>query len=220
MRHRTTILVVALILVAATFAGAQDRRPSSEPNEGLQQSARSALATFSKLVDENNFRAMGFDKPDDVAAAGLGDPIREYMIGLEQVQRYQEGSDPTGIVSGGTQFTYPVTVRSRTQSSISLTGEDEKWQAIGYGGASMITLLDSWRAHIMEVDQLQPAEIFVLRVPALNLHFLAHYSSSRLMVTPVLDFKEFDFTAGETMSAERMLLVIQPVALKHDGSPG
>lgn len=219
MRYLIPILAAAFMMFSQ--ANAQEKRKiEALPLEKIQKVASEALRTFSELVTEKNYQAIGFESPGEVPAASLGEPLRFFMVRLDHLQKYQPGSDPNKILSGGERVIYPVTVEEQPRSSIVVEKMKEQWEATSFGGPNLVKMLTKVREDSSNATRLPISSYFAVQVPALNLYFIAHRIHEMLMLTPLLDDPSYGFKAGVTMPADKVFVTILPAAREHEGLPG
>jgi hypothetical protein len=147
MRHPFTVagaLSIILLVMLAQGCGNREAQPTTTRNDNQQggqtthADAKSAadrgLTTLAKLVNEQNYRAMGFESVAEVSTAALGEPIRVMMVKLDALRAYQPGSDPNQLLSDVPQAIYPVMVRDQVRSAITVSQVDAgRWTAVGFG---------------------------------------------------------------------------------------
>jgi len=213
---RILITILAAIFFVMSPGNAQERLQSSEK---IQKAASESLATFGKLITKENYRQMGFESPGEVHEAKLGRPFQNFMVKLDQLQKYQKGSDPNKLLTGGNQLVYPILVKGQVRSSITIGEVNGDWKAESFGGPSFIKLLTKVQKKVSEIDRLPLSAYFVVRVPALNLYFIGYRIDNKLMLTPLHDDPGFKFKSGISMSADKVFTAILPAAKKHDGLP-
>jgi len=141
------------------------------------------------------------------------------MVRLDQLQKYQQGSDPNKLLTGGNQLVHPILVRGQVRSSITIGEVNGNWRAESFGGPSFIKLLTKVQKKASEIERLPLSANFVVRVPALNLYFIGYRIDNKLMLTPLQDNPGFKFKSGISMSADKIFTVILTAAKKHDGLP-
>ncbi len=210
------IILLALVLIINSPVEASDEAFALEK---IRPVAEASITKLSKLVNEKNYRVMGFETPDEVRRATLGEPLRIFMVRLDQLKQYQPGSDPNQLLSGGEQVIYPVVVEGQVRSSIKVEMIKGTWQPISYGGAKIAKLLSVSRKSVQKSTKLPETSHFVVRVPALNLYFLGYRANGVLMLTPILDYPAYDLKAGVTKPADKVFETILPAAKKHNGLP-
>lgn len=157
---------------------------------------------------------MGFESVEEVSAARLGEPLSVFYVPLDQLQNYQPGSDPEELLVSSDRVVYPVTAEDEVRSSIVVEGKNDDWRAIDFGAPNLIRALSDVREEIGK-----EGSEFVVRVPSLNLYFIANRPDNVLMLTPIIDDPRFEFAIGRTLSAEEAFTRILPAAKDHEGLP-
>ncbi len=188
--------------------------------EEIKPAASKALDTFGSIITEQNYRRMGFKSVEEVRTAQLGVPFQEYMVRLDQLQKYESGVDPDRLLSGGQIVYFPVNVQNETRSSIMMVKEKEQWKAYSYGSANLVKLLTGFRSRMERSTDMSISSFFAVRIPALNLYFVGYHENRQLMLTPILDNAEYKFKSGIPISGEEVFRTLLPVAKAHDGLPG
>lgn len=220
---RTPYLVVLLaLLVPWTIALGQGkalRKHDPETFRMASTSAEKALVSFASIVNQQNYKSLGFEKPDDVSRATLGTPIRQFMIRLDELQNYATGRDPLELVRESGKVTFPVMVSNRTRSSITVTRAGGDWTASGFGAASYIQALDALRNEIASRDAKSTSDYFEVNVPALSVFFLGNLQNGKLYLTPLLTSPAMGLVRGSTLPAEDALNKLVPAARSHSGLP-
>jgi hypothetical protein len=212
------IAAVAVVLVAFLQANAQE---GALPLKKIEAVAAAALETFDELITEENYGPMGFESPGEVKAASLGTPMQVFTVRLDDLQKYEAGADPDTLLSGGKEVTYPVLVGGKVRSSITAVEVGGNWEAVSFGGSNLAKGLSVTRDVSAESTGFAPASYFEVRVPALNLHFLAHRSDEgTLMLTPLYDDRLYGFEAGVTIPADQVFETLLPVAKEFEDAPG
>ncbi len=214
---RPTIGILAAILLVASLGGAQEEFAVSKETREV---ATKAMATFSELITEKNFARMGFDSPGEIREAALGVPMRVFMVRLDRLQEYEPGRPPDPLLTSIDVVIYPVTVKEQTRSSVTIGKIDERWVAMSYGSPNLTGMLTRTRQANADASKLDASAYFVVRIPALNLYFIAHHDREVLILTPVLNDPDYGFEAGTAMPATKVFEAVLPAAKKHDGLPG
>src|SRR5215216_7382867 len=71
------------LVLAARQSGSQSESTPSAPNP--QAAAEQALETFRQIVTSENYQALGFQTPDEVKIAQLGQPLKVLRVPLDQL---------------------------------------------------------------------------------------------------------------------------------------
>lgn len=220
-------MIFAGLLLAAAHVHAQPQAPAQGPRaanlrilvDESQPTARVALVKFGQLVSEKNATRMGFAKPGDVQRAQLDTPLGDFIVRLDELGQYRNGSDPNALLHPTGQITYPVKVGERVQSSITLHKENSTWRPVSYGSPMLITALQDTRDVVVKRERRESKEFFQVRIPAFNLHFIGHMAGDKLMLTPVRDMEMYGLKQGDTQAAAQLFAKLQPLAAQDDGLP-
>lgn len=213
---RITTLLLAVLFSWMSLAQAQE---SPFAAQELKPLASQALATFTKIVNKENYMQMGFETIEEIKMAELGTPLQEFMVRLDRLQKYEPGGDPNALLDGGQIVFYPVNVKQEPRSAIMLAKSEDQWKPVSYGSANLIRRLAGTRERLQSATDMSGASFFAVRIPALNLYFLGHRVEKQLMLTPIVDHPHFKFKAGTPVSADEVFRTILPAAKSHNGLP-
>ena len=205
---RSTIVTAVLVLVMAGCQ--QDRGKPKPPSPQPQQAAGDALGVLQKLVNDQNYKAMGFDSADEVKQAQLAQPLTVYNIGLEQLKGYKTGANPDSLLTKNSETIYPVTVNGQVKSSVSVVQKSGGYEPSSFGNAAIVKSLAGYR---------QSENDFVVRVPAFNMYFLGRRVENRLLLIPIVEDPRLKVRAGEPVPAETVLEQLVPIANSYNGLP-
>ncbi|HEX5758339.1 MAG TPA: hypothetical protein VF121_04035 [Thermoanaerobaculia bacterium] len=214
--------LLSFLLCASCAAAATAQRPTvygDDERKSAAAVAGEALQTFGRLVNERNYAELGFVSPDEPRSATLGEPIQEFMIRLDRLREYGSGQDTAGILTATDRLTYPVLVGEETRSSLTVGGGERGWAALSFGAPKYSRLLTEVRDRLSREEKRPAADYFEVRVPALNVSFVARQAGQSLALTPILDDPRFGFVRGQTLPAERALAAMQQAAREHNGLP-
>jgi hypothetical protein len=207
---RSPMLIFALLLVTAGCerGSGPQKPPASQP----QEAAADGLNTLKTMVNEQNYRSMGFDSADQVNQAQLGSPLSVSDIGLDQLKGYKTGVKPDSLLTQTNRTMYPVTVGTDVKSSITTTQRDNGYRASTFGDAEIIKSLARYRKAESQGD-------FVVRVPALAMYFLARRVEDRVVVIPIIEDPRLKVKVGEPMPLETVLEQLVQLVNNYNGEP-
>ena len=212
-----TVILLGMLLAFPAVAEAQVAPMTSAQRPDT--AARAALQTFARLVSQRNFRAFGFETAEDVRVATLGQPLREYMVWLEELRSYTPSANAESLLHAVDRVAYPVLVRGAVRSSLTLALERGRWTSYAFGNPTLTRSIEELRTELVARERLQPAEIVLLRVPALNTAFLAWSVNQRTVLTPLADDARFGFQRGALMPAADAFGRMVAAARAHNGLP-
>jgi hypothetical protein len=200
------ISMLALVMAGCQQRAEQPKPPSSQP----QAAASDALGVLRKLINEQNYKGMGFDSVDEVKQAELAPPLDVYNIGLDQLRAYKVGENADSLLTKTSETIYPVAVNGQVKSSVTIVKKNEGYQPSSFGNAPIVKDLTRYRKE--ESD-------FAVRVPALNMYFLARHVENHLLLTPIVEDPRLKLHAGEAVPAETVLEQLVPIANAYNGLP-
>lgn len=212
MRWQYWIATITASLLVAAGCTQQRGANAPQPTGDGQQAASNALATLQKLVNEQNYKALGFTSLDEVKSATLAKPLAQYDIGLDRLKDYQVGKDPNTLLTASSETIYPVTVGGQVRSSVTVVKKETGYTTDSFGNANIVKALSLYR-----VANLSDA--FAVRIPALSMYLLGNRVETRLMLTPVVEDSRLPFRIGVAVPAEDVLKVIVPLAQAYNGLP-
>ena len=215
---RTALISILLVGLATATAAQKPERLGGDALEEAHGAAQKALRTFGLLVNQQNFEDLGFSSSREASEATLGDPIEEFMIRLDNLQKYEP--DQRGIVISPTRrLTYPVLAGGEQRSSLTVGRGEGGWAAVSFGAPNYSRQLTQARKSLAGDDQRPSSEFFEVRVPALNVSFVAYQDGNDLILTPVTEDPRFDFERGAAIPLEKVLESLARAAREHNGLP-
>lgn len=196
--------------------------PLAQLPKALKDAAEAGLRTFRSLVDARNYARLGFESPQEVQAATLGEPLRDVFVPLDKLRTYSGGGDIKPLLVRGPRVLFPVQIGSAVRSSLTVVQQpDGGFKAASFGARSFARAFSAAREAAAQASGAKPESFFIVRVPALNAQFLAFDQAAGLMFVVVTDDPRFDLRAGSTLPAAEVLgrLVARARSLQDD-APG
>ena len=207
---RSLVTAIALVVL---LAGCESKQAPKPPSPQPQQGAQDALGVLQKLVNEQNYRAMGFDSVDEVKQAQLSQPLTVMNIPLDRLKSYQAGGDTQALLVKSSETIYPVTVNGQVKSSVTIVQSDAGYAPASFGNAPIIRALSQYR------QGPTPESDFVVRVPALNMYFLGRTVDGKLMLVPIAEDPRLKLRPGEAVPFETALPDLVAAANAYNGLP-
>ncbi len=195
---------------------------AQEKGDNLQEVKRIsqlALSSFSNLITESNFKKYGFASTKDITVATIGEPLKTVMIRLDDLQKFEEKSDPKGLLKKTDHFLCPVEVGEETMSSITVAKIKGQLKAVKFGGSNLIQQVAKERLQSDKTEVMKNSPYFILTIPAFNFRALAFESEEELMLTPLFAQPALALPAGDMITMTQLLDVLVPAAKEHNGLP-
>lgn len=180
---------------------------------GMDEAAKKALSEYIQIA--------GLQKSDRISAdalskAKLGAPISHQTIGLDKLREYKSGADPKMIIQKIDRVTYPVLdANGNVLSSIELDKKDGKWQTAELGNTSYLPAFEEVR----KSENLDLKNASLIRLPGLNLYFIATEKDNKLQFALLNDKQVGDIPVKRFISAQTALERLVPIALAYNGLP-
>ena len=218
MRSLLAILSTALSTLALAQQPRMELLRAPLENQAFLAGAQS-LSTFQSVANENNYRQLGFKNLSEVKNARLGVPLPVFMVRLDDLRAYRSGTDPRTLLRDLNTVVFPVFVNDEVKSSVTVEKRNDRWQGTSFGAPMLARAFESVRKADASANNLSPQAYAMVHVAALNRHYLAHRSGTRLMLTPIIDDPALRLRAGRSVPAEQVFLALVPIARRHNGAP-
>ena len=200
------LALCALLLIGCS----QQRKASHPPAQQLEEAASNALMDLQKLVNEQNYKNLGFQSMGEVKQARFGQPMVVYYLGLERMKAYQTGQDANGLLTLSAETIYPVMVGDNVRTGVSIIHGEQGYESSSFGNADIVKRLSGYRQ--------TPAE-FAVRIPAFNLYFVGRHVDSRVLLVPITNNPRLKAQAGEATPLESVVDQLRPYVDSYDGRP-
>ncbi|MEK7764260.1 MAG: hypothetical protein AAB433_22020 [Nitrospirota bacterium] len=210
----------------------------------LQRMVRMPDGSF----DDAFARRLGFDffPPGKTEAAvqqaSTLFPISVFLIGLKQLQQYNQGLDPLKLLASDnnwlltlpphvpsivapSRFIFPIAVPANGQkvaqslvrllatfSPIASTPPKLAFEIKSFGSAPLVRLVDKWRRNPNATGPIVP-EYFLMWIPALDRYYLGRLRNKDLLIKAITDDLQVGLKEGEEDIAKEVLLKLKAEAL-------
>jgi len=197
---KTFAIAASVMLVAAGCAKSSAVSQPIQPQAA--DAAQAGLQTLKQLINDQNYRAMGFENLAEVTTAVVGPAWPVSTIHLDRLKVYSAGTDPSSLLAPSTETLYPVLVGTGVRSSISVSKVSGGYRASGFGKAPVIKELAKYRT----------AASIVIWIPSLNLYYVGEGSGANLRVIPIADDDRLQLKAGVPIPARDVFNQLAPIA--------
>lgn len=210
---RIAAIALSLVIAAGGRAWAADmaapEAASLSDVKQTQETAQRELDTLRKLAREKP-QSFGFESPQELSEAAVGDPLAVFLVPLDKLRQFRASDPVDPLLIYAQQIRFTVSVKQEARSSIVVEKVKGNWVANSFGEADLAKHIAKARGE---------AEGFLVRVPALNLYFVAHRTQGQLQFTPVYDVPDLDLKSDHTLPAAEALQLVVPAALRYNGLP-
>lgn len=199
------ILAFCVFLVVGCSHVKNESKPLAQQP---QEAANNAMGTLQKLVNEHNYKNLGFQNIYEVKQAQLGQPLDVYIIGLEKLKEYQTGQDPSSLLTPSSETIYPVTVDGSVRTGVTIVHKEQGYESSSFGKADVVKRLAAYRQ--------SPAE-FAVRIPAFNLYFVGRHVAKRVVLVPIANNPRLKVQEGEATPLEAVMDQLRPYIESYNG---
>lgn len=195
---RSTFLSFCVFLLIGC---SQSKNEPKQPAQQQQEAANSAMNMLQQLVDEQNYKSLGFQSIDEVRKAQLGQPIEVYSVSLEKLKGYQAGQDPNSLLTPSAETIYPVIVSGNVRTGVTIVRKEQGYESSSFGKADIAKGLAAYRKGAGE---------FAVRIPAFNLYFLGRHVKKQVLLVPIANSPQLTVQAGEAAPFEEVIDQLRP----------
>lgn len=201
-----------LVLTCCVFLAAGCSRQGGTPPlaQQPQEAAINAIAMLRDLVNEQNYKGLGFQSVEEVQLAQLGQPIKVFNIGLESLKAYKASQNPTSLLAPSAEVIYPVTVSGNVRTGVTIIHKEQGYESSSFGNADIVKRLVAYR---------QSSGDFAVHIPAFNLYFVGRRVKTQVVLAPIANNPRLKAQAGEATPLETVVEQLRPYAESYDGRP-
>ena len=206
-----TVLVVSIVAcnkMATSDTNSNQGKPA-ETFADAQSAANASLALFRQLVNNQNFRDLGFESQDEVASATLGQPVPVVFVRLDQLREYREGTDLNNILSQSTQQNFPVLAKDQVRSSVVVEQVNGRWKVGTLGNGALAKQIAAVRQGQAPGAGNQQA---LVHFGALGLYFLGERAENKWTLKPLAPIPDLNLAAGSALPAEEVFMRLSGIA--------
>lgn len=208
--------MVGILVIATLLIVAQDR-PDDQGGEVPQDQVNQSIQTFTRLANDQNIQTFGLKSMEQLRSLKPGRQFRKYMIGLDDVKKFQAGNDVNAIIKPLEAVEISlVDGNGAVQSSIEFVRRDNKWEPSGYG-------LSNDLVRVKNIQSQVPDSIFrtarLISIPSLKTSFLATGSGAALNFVVLEDNAALELRRGAILPASDAVQRLVTSANEYNGLP-
>jgi len=201
---------IFLTIFVLLLTGCSHQKTTKRPAQQPQEAATNALGELQRLVNEQNYKNLGFQSIEEVKRAQFGQPMSVYYLGLERMKAYQTGQDPNSLLTPSAETIYPVTVGGNVRTGVTIVHNEQGYESSSFGNAGIVQRLAGYRQG--------PGE-FAVRIPAFNLYFVGRHVNTHVLLVPIANNPRLKAQAGEATPLEVVVDQLRPYVDSYDGRP-
>lgn len=181
--------------------------------------AQKGLTELKAMATPRTYRPLGFRALSEAGSSRLDTPLVVYRVPLDKLRKFVANVAPRTLLTGGTEFIYPVLAGQNPRSSVTVTSLKSGWQATAYGKAGVIEALEQFRSVDSKRRGTPAGAYSEVLIPALNLRFLGRIAGEELTLIPLRSIPAAGLAAGTPYSATIVFAKLAPQARANNGQP-
>jgi len=166
-----------------------------------QATARMGLDAINRLVTAETLQYTDYKDLSEVAKSRLGDPMKVYTLGLDDIDKYADGKTAAQLFREDDSFVYPVYVGDEIRSSVAIQKVGGKWEIMELGGRIAFSA-EPGKKRMLEVQKDFKGPYFVVYVPAMYLIMLGYENDGKLYLAPTHDHPDLKIKPLEAVVAD------------------
>jgi len=135
----------------------------------------------------------------------IGPPMRVLHVSLDRLQAYDGYSPARALMSQVPLVTRLVRVGGKVKSAMVQSNARGAWETVGVGDAARAQAIDRVAGILKAEHDVGVEELFLVKIPALGLDFLARREGQTIMLASLFDAPAYGLTAGDLRPAEAVL---------------
>ena len=185
--------------------------------ENATEAANSGLQLFSSLVNDTNFKEMGFPETiDPNKTLEISVPLKSYFVRHDALKTYQENENAKDLLIDQNEFIYPVYYDRKLVSSVVVNLKEGQWVVKSVGDSNFIKDVINARESHSKSSTISESAYAVVKIPSLYYIFLGHEQDATIMFTHIHDNKNKNFAKSKTQHAKDVFAAIKPDALTNN----
>jgi hypothetical protein len=135
----------------------------------------------------------------------VGPPMRVVHVRLDRLQAYDGYSPARSLMSEVPLVMRLVRVKGEVTSALVQSNTNGTWETVRVGDAAGAQAIDRVATVLKTRDDIDVAELFLVKIPGLGLDFLARRDGKTILLAPLFDAPAYGLTAADLRPAEAVL---------------
>ncbi len=191
-----------------------------QSEDNLKSFASRSLDTYLKnVIDKENFAAFGFKQYGEASDAVLGKPYEINYMGIEDLKKYEQGSDYKKIIINARKYWFPVMVNNEYRLRLEVIDKDGELIAGEFGGSRSMTMMgeSSKKMDDMFIERnIQAGKVSIIQIPVMHILLFRAETTDGDVFVPASDMTHYNLEAGKAYSAEEIFSILKKYAKDID----
>lgn len=209
MKNIIKVILPAVYLSVTFMAEAQPDKKVVPQTDTIisNKQIQTSIQTFIRVIGSDDAKQYGLKNAAELNSLIPGKQFRRYMISINDIKNYQQGSDVKSIIKEYSAVEVSlVNSTGKIRTSIEFVNNNGQWEASRYGSTPEMVLLRSVQGAI--ADSLIHNGMLV-RIPSLSISFIAVPSGSGLKFISLADHSNLKLLKGESVAASDAILKLK-----------
>lgn len=195
-------------------AGSQTANSAANAMQTADEAAQKVIASLPQLINESNFRTMGFTSLDEVKSARLGISIQKRQIAYQTMVGYKEGSsiDQLFATEAPAVRVFPIQAGDAVRATATVSQQGNTWRISSIG--------DTRLAELFTAAGGDRTSLELVSIPGLNLEFGSIRRNGQTLLIPAQDVPETSLVKGQAINATEAIPQIAAYARDFDRKYG
>lgn len=217
MKHILIGLGFAVSVASLTGCSAGSQTANEGAANAMQtadEAAQKVIASLPQLINESNYRTMGFASLDEVKSARLGTSVQKRQIAYQTMVGYKDGSsiDQLFVTGAPAVRVFPIQVGDSVRATASVSQQDSSWRIGSIGDTPIAELFTAAGADRSSLE--------LVSIPGLNLEFGSIRRNGQAMLIPAQDVPETQIVKGRAINVVEAVPQIAAYARDFDRKYG
>jgi hypothetical protein len=213
------ILFTALLLVVISGAAAIIIRAQNS-NQMSSDQQQDILKTVQGLVNESNYKLLGFSSADEAKNVRLGNQFAVSIIPLDKLKSFDSTKNKVDDIIAPTPTKLFTLVSSQSNQAISIietAPKNGKWELINFGNPRLAQAIAAATkgSALRQFNGAIIVRILALRIDLLELN----QGTDNPVFISLNDVPRINLRKGEPLSGNELISRVLPVAQHYNGLP-
>ena len=211
-----TAVLLAAPVASQTIGTVDLDRMRGESAAALPQ----ALETYAQLADAQVAGKLGLRSPAALTDARSLPAFVEFTLGIDALRSGQAVERPLSMIGFTGRVIHPLDTGGGAATSVTIARGEGRWRSVSFGSPASTRAFLSARTAFLEREGGSMDDIFLLRVPAFNIAFVAALRGGGLRLGSAFAHLELGIERGRSYDAIDLFGRLAAPARARGAGPG